>query len=646
MSTSAAIPLSIESAPIESDGRSTEARSTSAVVEFWGLPHVGKSVLLASLYKALSDFGLRCIVAIPPERREAFDALAAPSGGNAPRGFSRGSGEPAGGPDQLEELHFGIDVAGGATRSVCVRARHGEQLLAAAASDDASERWMCLRRGTIFIACVNPFLIDEMVAWKGLQQLMARLQAPPSSRSLSQAFSAAAQTLLHVDSDLLRDRATLAGILPESEEVIVQHDTTSAPAHDPFSWGYPDGRPADATRTACHAWLHEQIRLAAPGHQLLRRALAASRNSVAVLTHIDLIDVILSSISFADVERIFDHLFEGRVDHHVGQQVAGRLFQIELPPWRPESAPSEPFLACPPGLLRHDAGVRLLEYLHVTVPRNGQVQMTPVVPDVSQHSAAREQAGPARVADAVETVRQKARNKLAELKRIAQAAVAERDTAIKQLKRQLRTKDAEVTRLAAKASAAWSGVLSPEESVARDQYEQGRIGITQAWALLAVRSLPALPLAALLTSWLLGAAGSSSGPDRNFLLASLITLAVYGAGSLAGLVGLWKQLGPRWIWLRRLNTRSAALEVLTSGGEAMSAPASEFTLERSPVLGLLGIAVVRQNVNGRRFVTSEPGAWLAAPQRPATRWRVLPDCVLLLSMAAWVAWAIALLVRS
>lgn len=639
MSASAAIPVGVEPAAVEVSQRSVDIRSGSAVVEFWGRPHVGKTVLLASLFKALSDFGSRCIVAIPPERREAFEALVTPTGGSAPRGFGRRTGESDSDGEQTEELHFGIDVPGAAARNVCVRARSGEQLLAAANSHEASERWLCLRRGTIFIACVNPFLIDEVIAWKGLQQLMARLATSQCRGSLTEAFSAAAQTLLHVDSDLLRDQDNLAGILAESADVVVQYDSSSSQAHDPFSWRFPDGRPADATRAACHAWLQERIRLAAPSHQLLRRALAASRNSVAVLTHIDLIDAFLSSIAFADVERVFDHLFEGRLDHHVGQQVAGRLFQIEQPALQANGSAA-------PGILRHDAGVRLLEYLHTTVSRTGPLPKTPVTLDISQHAPPQQQADPARVADAVNAVREKARNKLAELKRIAQAAVAERDAAIKQLKKQLRAKETETTRLAAKANAAWSGVLSPEESLARDQYERGRVGITQAWALLAMRSLPALPLAALLTFWLMGAGGSSLGTSRGFLLASLITLAVYGVGSLAGLIGLWKQLGPRWIWLRRLDTRTGFLEVLTSGGEAMSAPAADFTLERSPVLGLLGIAVVRQNASGHRFVTSEPAAWLAGPHRPATRWRVLPDCLLLLSMAAWVAWTVMLMVRS
>ncbi len=606
------------------------------------MPRVGKSVLLASLFKALCDFGSRCDLAVPSDRREAFEALVGPSGSNALLTFSRRKGEPAVDLEQAEELRFAIDVAGMTTRALCVRARSGDQLLAAAAGEEASERWLVLRRGTIFIACVNPFRVDETVAWKGLQQFMALLQASPRNRSLAEAFSAAARTLLHFDFDQPFDGPTPAGILPESQEVVVRYDSSAPPAQDPFSWRYPDGRDAEATRTACRAWLHQQIRLAAPAHQLLRRALAASRNSMAVLTHIDLIDAMLPSIAFADVERIFDHLFEGRLDHHVGQQVAGRLFQIELPSTGSESERSDPFLASPPGILRHDAGVRLLEYLHVNASRTGQVHRSPVVVDIAQHATP----PAATVADAVNQIREKAKRKLAELKRIAQAAVAERDGVIKQLRKQLRTKEVEATKLSAKASAAWSGVLSPEESLARDQYERGRIGITQAWALLLVRSLPALPLAALLAAWLMHANGSSLGADRNFLLASLITLAVYGTGSLAGLVGLWRQMGPRWIWLRRLDTRSAALEMLTSGGEALSAPAADFTLERSPVLGLLGVAVVRQNANGRRFVTSEPRAWLAGPQRPATRWRVLPDCLLLLSVAAWTAWAIVLLVRS
>src|SRR5579862_2231987 len=100
--------------------------------------------------------------------------------------------------------------------------------------------------------------------------------------------------------------------------------------------------------------------------------------------------------------------------------------------------------------------------------------------------------------------------RFAELKRQAQAAVAERDAAIDKLRQHIRAKQAEFARTNATTGAGWLAGLAPDEARAREQYELGRFGPAKLWALLMLRTLPAMPLMALVASLILYAARIAS----------------------------------------------------------------------------------------------------------------------------------------
>jgi hypothetical protein len=250
---------------------------------------------------------------------------------------------------------------------------------------------------------------------------------------------------------------------------------------------------------------------------------------------------------------------------------------------------------------------------------------------------------------------QESEDKLMELAKRASDCVAERDALIERLHRQVRADAEEIARLKLAASAAVTGVLSSQEARARMQYETGRIGITTLWPLLMLRSLPVMPLVALLVFFLIntlsaGAAPGavvslSNGAGKLYLAASGATLAAVGLATFCGVVLQWLELGPRWIWLRRTDSRARTLEALTSGGEGIVTSPDNLVLELSPIMSFLGLGVVRRRDSGQKYVTTEPDAWLQAPGAPRARRRLGLDLITLASLAAWVVLVAVLLSR-
>jgi hypothetical protein len=240
---------------------------------------------------------------------------------------------------------------------------------------------------------------------------------------------------------------------------------------------------------------------------------------------------------------------------------------------------------------------------------------------------------------------QESEEKLMELAKRATDCVAERDALIERLQRQARANVEEIARLKQAASAAVTGMLSSQEARARMQYETGRIGVTTLWPLLMLRSLPAMPLVALLVFFVVNTA-SAGGAGKLFLAASGATLAAVGLATLCGVVLQWFQLGPRWIWLRRVDARARTLEALTSSGEGIVTAPDNLIVEWSPLLSFLGLGIVRRRDSGQKYVTTEPDAWLQAPGAPRARRRLGLDLITLGSVAAWMVLIVVLLSRS
>jgi hypothetical protein len=223
-----------------------------------------------------------------------------------------------------------------------------------------------------------------------------------------------------------------------------------------------------------------------------------------------------------------------------------------------------------------------------------------------------------------------------------------------ELRASVMQKDIEISRLLGELKESKLGRITPDEARQRDTYEQRRVGPFKLWMLFMIRALPVLPFAAVLACVVLklmlrtssftdAAALSSMGyealPHTLFAWSSLVAVLVAGLAGLGSVILQAVQLPRRWIWLRSMSKNAPrTLEALTSGGERLVSAPSSFTLIRTPLLSLIGIGMIRRNDGGLRYVTSEPGQWLEAPERPARRWAVLLDMATVFLLFVWAVY--------
>ncbi|HWE01837.1 MAG TPA: hypothetical protein VG326_05455 [Tepidisphaeraceae bacterium] len=223
-----------------------------------------------------------------------------------------------------------------------------------------------------------------------------------------------------------------------------------------------------------------------------------------------------------------------------------------------------------------------------------------------------------------------------------------RDDEIDSIRQQLQNKNIELSKVQIVLKEAQLGRISPDEARQRDAYERGRMGAFKMWSLLMLRSLPVLPFLAAAAAFIVFTVNRTNpfnSAGSPFMVCSLIAIIIAALASLVGVGFQAAQLSPRWIWLRSISLNAPrTIEALTSGGEKLNSSPNNFLLERSPLLSILGIGIVRCNDSGQRYVTSELGAWLGAPEKIAKRWLVILDLVTLFVLALWVL-AIVLLLR-
>jgi hypothetical protein len=216
--------------------------------------------------------------------------------------------------------------------------------------------------------------------------------------------------------------------------------------------------------------------------------------------------------------------------------------------------------------------------------------------------------------------------------------IARRDASIRSLGEQVVARDLQLAEERQLRKAAEKGGLDAEEARERAAYLAGRTGPARVWAALLVRSLPVVPLVAAAAAWVVRASGGGAvTPGRAFLVASGVGLSATALATLAGVYLCWPEVGPRWVWLRTRDARAGLLDVLTSTGERVRAPAGEFTLEVSFLLELLGLGTVRLRSTGLVYATTEPDAWRANLDRSQVRRRWRVDLATVALLVAWVA---------
>ena len=344
--------------------------ATDIDVEIWGPPGSGKTVLLASLYETFDH--LRELDAFTMSRelqdvhRQLLEDQSTP--------ITRPSAERrAVGGLQGEQMSVTLHPAGtgpASGRRVRIVSHAGEDLRTGATIDAAA--WAAGRDGKVVIACLNPFLLDADFAWKGLRHLVAVLQGPSIGYPLQQAVTEAVYALFHVDADAVLRRAKLRNLLPFFQQTTLTYDASQPDPDLRFDWGQTDPTLRQQLTDELRRFIHEQVRLAAPLVNVVRRGLRQLDHAVVVLTHVDLVDALLPSVTFADFERVFDDLFAGRPNRLANQQVLARLFHIEVAtPYDAPATENEGGRPRPKGAvtgrLRTDGALGVVNYVKTVV---------------------------------------------------------------------------------------------------------------------------------------------------------------------------------------------------------------------------------------------------------------------------------------
>ncbi len=346
-------------------------------VEIWGPPGSGKTVLLASLYETFDH--LRELDAFTMSRelqdvhRQLLEDQSTPiTRPSAERRAVGGlQGEQMSVTLQPTRRADGTPADPAAGRRVRIVSHAGEDLRTGATIDAAA--WAAARAGKIVVACFNPFLLDADFAWKGLRHLIAVLQGPSIGYPLQQAVTEAVYALMHVDAEAVLRRAKLRNLLPFFQQTTLTYDASQPDPELRFDWGGTDPVLRQQLSDELRRFIHEQVRLAAPLVNVVRRGLRQLDHAVVVLTHVDLVDALLPSVTFADFERVFDDLFAGRPARLASQQVLARLFHIEVstpyeaevPPPGGEGRPRP--RGAVTGRLRTDGAVGVVNYVRTVV---------------------------------------------------------------------------------------------------------------------------------------------------------------------------------------------------------------------------------------------------------------------------------------
>ena len=340
-------------------------------VEIWGPPGSGKTVLLASLYETFDHLreldGFTMSRELQDVHRQLLEDQSTPI--TRPSAERRAVGGLQG--EQMSVTLSPGEHRGEATTAAGRRVRlvshAGEDLRTGATIDAAA--WAAGRDGKVVIACFNPFLLDADLAWKGIRHLTAVLQGPGLGYPLQQAVTEAVYALLHVDADVLLRRAKLRNLLPFFERTVITYDAGQPDPDRRFDWGQTDPGARQQLTDELQKFVHEQVRLAAPLVNVVRRGLRSLRHVVVVLTHVDVVDALLPSITFADFERVFSDLFAGRPLRQANQQVLARLFHIEVstPYELPAAAESGRGKGAITGRLRTDGAAAVVGFVKSVV---------------------------------------------------------------------------------------------------------------------------------------------------------------------------------------------------------------------------------------------------------------------------------------
>ncbi len=350
-------------------------------VEIWGPPGSGKTVLLASLYETFDH--LRELDAFTMSRelqdvhRQLLEDQSTPITRPAAERRAVGGlqGEQMGVTLPLAARPAADGSPGPGGRRVRIVSHAGEDLRTGATIDAAA--WAAGRAGKVVVACFNPFLLDAEFAWKGLRHLIAVLQGPSIGYPLQQAVTEAVYALMHVDADAVLKRGKLRNLLPFFQQTTLTYDPGQPDPDLRFDWGQTDPVLRQQLTDELRRFIHEQVRLAAPLVNVVRRGLRQLDHAVVVLTHVDLVDALLPSITFADFERVFDDLFAGRPNRLAHQQVLARLFHIEVStPYEAADAAAEGGAAARAhgavtGRLRTDGAAGVVQYVRSVVAGGG-----------------------------------------------------------------------------------------------------------------------------------------------------------------------------------------------------------------------------------------------------------------------------------
>ncbi len=291
-------------------------------VEIYGPPGSGKSVFLAVLYKHLDRSQVKDL--------EASDWILKQYGLINAQQFPTASLPVTTGTDG-EFVSFKRTVTNNSDATIRLVSHAGENLLDKGnlRSNEFLQRFE-LDPSRLFVAAMNPFVCDQSLAWKALRNLIATLQTRIGV-PFSQALYMSTGALFHVEKKLIESTypSVPAIVQKIGDGLSLTYDPTAPQVQARFRWSGGDARDVAELQELLLRMTSTIVGVTAPYRDAIREALRRLPNSVVVLTHIDLCDLI-SSVGPEDFNRVFEDIFKRRPDRLAYQQILGEMFRIRV----------------------------------------------------------------------------------------------------------------------------------------------------------------------------------------------------------------------------------------------------------------------------------------------------------------------------
>jgi hypothetical protein len=302
------------------------------VIEFWGPPSAGKTLLLAALWDELDRD--------QPGQSPVRDTDAAPRVKTMAYAVGKGGRPERTRQNDEEWVKFTVDGQKGSAVEIRLISRAGELLDAGKSID--SESFARRFDNQLLVVVLNPFLCNGAIAWTALQSLVATLQSDlDEPRTLEWAVVAAFEALFGFDatSDAAKEQSAadkartsgerlpptpasdLLALLRKADGLVWRYHRQTTVADHRFEWeGQAKLQDVRMLENVLRREVDSHVRR---NRNYLRQVQDAARtlpNAIVVFTRGDLLRL-LPAIEQSMIDDLFDAIFFGKPDRYVCQQL-------------------------------------------------------------------------------------------------------------------------------------------------------------------------------------------------------------------------------------------------------------------------------------------------------------------------------------